>query len=61
MGTMKEIEDRAIRLKERAFLWVYIIEWFVVTGTMLVVGYATWTLMIERRLYREVSVTRANH
>lgn len=61
MDTMKEIEDRAIRLKERAFLWIYIIEWFVVTGTMLVVGFATWTLMIKRRLYREVSVTRANH
>jgi hypothetical protein len=59
-GKMIEIEARAIELKERAFLWIYLIEWLAVTGTLLVVGFATWTLMVRRRLYREVSVTRSS-
>jgi hypothetical protein len=56
---MTAIEDRAIELKERAFLWIYLIEWLAVTGTMMVVGFLTWSLMVRRKLYREVSVTRA--
>jgi hypothetical protein len=48
------------RLKERAMLWIYIVEWFVVTGTFLVCGTILWSLMVKRRLYREVKITRAS-
>lgn len=53
------IEERAVRVKERALLWVYVIEWSVVTGTMAVVGFTTWTLMVKRRMFREVKSTRS--
>ena len=55
---MVEIEDRAIELKDRAFLWVYVIEWLTVSGTALLCGMVLWFLMIQRRLYQEVDVTR---
>jgi len=59
VGTMlNEIEQEAIRVKNRTLLWVYIIEWTVVTGTSMVCGVLLWSLMIRRRLYREVQTTK---
>ncbi len=57
--TMMEIEQEALKLKERAFFWIYLIEWLVVTAALMIVGFITWSLMVKRRLYREVKVTRA--
>jgi hypothetical protein len=51
--------ERCVETKEAALLWVYTIEWLAVTGTLTVVGVVLWSLMVRRRLYREVSVTRA--
>jgi hypothetical protein len=48
----------AMKLKETALFWVYITEWLVVTGTLLLSGSAVYSLMIRRKAYREVSVTR---
>jgi hypothetical protein len=55
---MGEIESQAVKLKERALLWVYIIEWLTVTGTALFCGVVLWSLMVRRSLYREVDTTR---
>lgn len=51
------IEDSS-RLKDKALLWVYTIEWLAVTGTMMISGFVVWSLMIHRRMYREVASTR---
>jgi hypothetical protein len=48
----------AMDLKDRALFWVYVTQWATVTGTLLISGYLIWTLMIRRRLYREVTTTR---
>jgi hypothetical protein len=53
-----DISSRAMVFKERALLWIYIIEWFIVTGTLFLTGYILYSLMIKRRLYREVQITR---
>ncbi len=45
-------------LWNRALFWVFVTEWLVVTGTSMVAGYIVWTLMVKRRLYREVQQTR---
>jgi len=55
---MELLRERSIDLKDRALLWIYLIEWLSVTGVMLVSSFAIWTLMVRRRLYREVRVTR---
>jgi len=55
IGRLGEI---AVRLKERALFWIYLVEWLVVSGAFMLAGVALWTLMVRRRLYREVSVTR---
>lgn len=49
--------ERAVEIRKRALLWVYLIEWSVVTATFMVTGVALWTLMVRRRLYKEVSIT----
>ena len=55
---MDNLEGEAMRLKNRALMWIYVIEWLAVTGTMLVCGMALWSLMVRRRLYRQVRYTR---
>lgn len=54
-----EAEKEAIELKKRALLWVYIVEWMVTTSVFMISGFVLWTLMVRRRLYRDVQVTRA--
>jgi uncharacterized membrane protein len=53
-----DVEKMAVRLKDRALQWVYMIEWLVVSGTSMAVGVVVWTLMISRRYYREIGTTR---
>jgi hypothetical protein len=52
------LSDRALRLKDSALTWIYVIEWFAVTGTGMACGTVLWTVMVRRRFYREVAVTR---
>jgi len=59
IASISELNQKAIEIKERALLWVYITEWSVVSGTLTVGGFVLYSLMVRRRLYREVSVTRA--
>jgi hypothetical protein len=55
---IKEVEAAAVEIKNRALLWVYLVEWLTVTGTLMVCGFVLWTLMVRRRLYHEVRTTR---
>ena len=57
-AALSEMGEMAIRLKDNALAWVFIIEWLVVLGASMVCGTALWALMIRRRLYREVGTTR---
>ena len=58
MDGFAALKDEAMDLKDRALLWIYLTQWVVVTGTALVCGFAIWTLMVRRQLYREVGTTR---
>jgi uncharacterized membrane protein len=55
---LRRASSVAFRLKDQAMLWIFLIEWSVVTATLSLAGFAIWTLMVRRRLYREVSYTR---
>ncbi len=56
-----ELNQEAVRLKERALLWIYLTEWFAVTGTAVLAGFVLYSLMIRRRLHREVGITRSEN
>ncbi len=58
---MTQISNEMMKAKNRAMLWVFVIEWLSVTGTGMVCGFILWTVMVRRRLYREVVVTRLSH
>jgi len=53
-----ELEKLAGKVKNRALLWVYLIEWLVTVSTFFVSGFVLWSLMVRKRLYREVEGTR---
>lgn len=48
----------AVQLKDKALFWVYISEWLSVTSASMASGFAIWTLMLRRRMYREAGRTR---
>ncbi len=52
-----ELEEQAVELKDRALFWIFMIEWLAVFSTALISGFVLWTIMIRRRLYREVGAT----
>jgi hypothetical protein len=53
-----DLEVEAVELKNRALMWVYVVEWLTVTGTAMVAGFIMWTIMVRRKLYKEVSSTK---
>ena len=58
---MKQADDvlaLAFKVKDRAMLYIYMVQWLVTTGTFLLAGSVVYTLMIRRRLYRVVDTTR---
>lgn len=58
LALFPEAENIARREKDAALLWVYIIEWLVASSTVFISGFVLWTLMVRRRLYHAVKVTR---
>jgi hypothetical protein len=53
-----EAEEEARRMKDRALVWVYAIEWLATTATLMISSIALWSLMVRRRLYQVVDTTR---
>ena len=47
-----------MKAKDKALLWIFIVEWAVVSATSMVAGSILWTLLVRRRLYKEVGQTR---
>lgn len=54
----REAEAMMMVLKKRALMWVYLVEWSAVTATLMISSFFLWTIMVRRRLYRAVKVTR---
>ncbi len=55
---LKLLQDSAAELKDTALFWVYIVDWLVTTSILLLSGFVLWTLMVRRRLYKQVETTR---
>jgi len=55
---LRRASAKAFELKDEAMLWIFLIEWFVITATFALAGSLLWTIMVRRRLYREVVTTR---
>ncbi len=58
LAAIDVLTGEAIRLKDEALFWVYIIEWLVVTSTGLLAGVIVWGLMIRRMMYKAARTTR---
>ena len=58
LDDLGRVTQIAIKAKNDALLWVYVIEWLSVSGTAMFAGAVLWTLMVRRTAYREVVTTR---
>ncbi len=55
------LDSRTMETKKRALFWVHMIEWFAVSGTVMVTGVFLWALIIRKKLYKDVKTTRPRH
>ncbi len=60
LAAAQEASQLALKAKDQALVWVYVIEWFTVSGTAMVTGSILWTLMVKKAAYKPVAVTRFN-
>lgn len=58
LENLERVSELALKAKDEALFWVYVIEWFTVSGTGMLCGAVLWTIMIRRSAYREVMTTR---
>jgi hypothetical protein len=56
---IEEALNEAMKTKNEALFWVYASEWLAVTASVILSGFILWSLMIKRRLYKSVEVTRS--
>lgn len=61
VAELESAEALAIKAKDAAFLWIYIVEWLAVTCTLMITGAILWELMVRRAVLREAATTRAIH
>jgi hypothetical protein len=60
-SSVEDLQDAsglAFKLKDQVMFWIYLIEWSVLTATLIIAGSVVWTLMVRRRLYKEAESTR---
>ncbi len=58
LKAMRDLELKALRLKDNALRWIYLSEWLAVSGVLMICGVVLWALMVQRKLYREIATTR---
>ena len=58
MNQAEAILEHAFRVKKSAMFHIYIIEWLTTMGVLLLSGSILYSLMIRRRVYKEVASTR---
>ncbi len=58
VGDLGSIVEATIKVKDQIFLSIYLVEWAVLTATGMFAGVLIWTLMLRRRLYKEVRTTK---
>jgi hypothetical protein len=59
MAESSRLSGLTVEAKNLALFWIYIIEWLTVLGTLMITGTITWTLMVRRAAFKEVSATRS--
>lgn len=52
------LQDKSMRLKNRALSWVFLAEWLTTMSTLMISGVILWTLMVKKTLHRETTSTR---
>ena len=58
VGVHGGLMDDAYDLKDRTLFWIYFIEWLTILGTTMASSTLLYMLMVRRRLYRTVDLTR---
>ncbi len=58
---LSQAELQVVKIKDNVLIWVYAVEWLTVTATIMLSSFTLWTVMIRRKLYRQVGTTQLEH
>jgi hypothetical protein len=58
LDEIDSLVQKTLELKDRTMNWIFTIQYLVITGTSMFAGFVIWSLMVRRRLYSEVGLTR---
>jgi uncharacterized membrane protein len=58
ISMLEEVQRDTSDLKRTTLMWIWLVQWLVVTATLMISGFFLWSVMIRRRLYREMETTR---
>jgi len=58
LADLDAMTEEVLGAKDRALFWIFMAEWLVVSATSMVAGFLLWSLMVRRRLYKEVMLTK---
>ena len=56
---LRKVAEDSVRTKDKVLFWIYVVEWCTVMATSVLAGLTVWVLMVRRRLYKEVEITRS--
>ena len=51
------LDELLVRVKKKTMMWIFILEWLVVSSTAMLSGVFIWWIMVQRKLYRPVQNT----
>jgi hypothetical protein len=58
LGDLVELQAKAMQLKNKALVWVYLVEWLATMSVLMISCVVLWSLMVRRTLYREIPSTQ---
>jgi len=59
LDEFSKVDSELMAAKDRAFFWIYIVEWTSVLGVGTLCAVLLWSLMVRRSLYRSITTTRS--
>jgi len=57
LSQIDSVDELLVRVKKKTMMWIFILEWLVVSSTAMISGVFVWWVMVQRKLYRPVQTT----
>jgi len=57
LSQIDSLDELLVRVKKKTMMWIFILEWLVVSSIAMLSGVFIWWIMVQRKLYRPAQTT----